>query len=73
MVNFNNEFLRKLREEKGWSRRDMMLELYKAGLDVSETTLSNWEFGESEPDVSSLASIAKLFKVKLENFISSEI
>ena len=73
MTNFKNEFLKQLRDEKGWSRRDMMLELYKIGLDLTETTIANWEVGESEPSVSELASITKIFKVKLEDFISSEI
>ena len=61
---FNHEFLHQLRLKKEWTLELAAKQLYQFGLDISDTTLRNWELGESEPDASNLAMLARLYGVK---------
>lgn len=53
--------LEELRKEAGYSQ-----ELIARRLEVSHVTVSNWERGLTEPKLSDLKKIAKLFNVSLD-------
>ncbi len=67
---FLPETIKKCREELGISQEQLMIDLYNAGLKVSRPTLSNWENGESLPDVNALVSLAVVFKKPLKYFFA---
>lgn len=54
-----------LREERGWSKTYVAKKL---GLNLS--TYANYEYGNREPDISTLADIAKLFDVTTDYLVS---
>ena len=63
-TNFNHEFLHGLRLKREWSLEEAARHLHDIGLTISDVTLRNWELGESEPDASNLAMLARLYTVK---------
>lgn len=56
-----NEKLMKLRKEKGMTQEELAFEL-----GVSRQSVSKWELGECEPDISKLKEISKLFQVSID-------
>jgi DNA-binding XRE family transcriptional regulator len=70
---FNHALLKKSREENKLTHTELMFELAKHGLRVSRSTLINWELGRTEPKVSDVYAIAKLFKIRLEKFLTKEV
>lgn len=59
-----NEKLISLRKEKGMTQEELA---YKLG--VSRQSVSKWELGECEPDISKLKEISKLFQVSTDNLL----
>lgn len=57
--------LLKLREQRKWS-----LEFVASRLDVSRTTVFNWEHEKTSPKVSDAIKLAELFGVTLEYLVS---
>lgn len=61
------ERLRLLREERGWTRRDVeaaLIALKKPPL--SPSTLEKWESGKAEPTANKVATLAELYNVTLD-------
>ncbi len=60
-----NEKLISLRKERGMSQEDLA---FKVG--VSRQSVSKWEQGESEPDLTNLKSLSRVFQVTLDELIN---
>ena len=59
--------LKTLREERGWTRRDVEEALREAGEEpISPSTLEKWESGKAEPRATSVANLAKVYDVSLD-------
>ena len=59
--------LKTLREERGWTRRDVEEALREAGEEpISPSTLKKWESGKAEPRATSVANLAKVYDVSLD-------
>jgi len=69
---FNHQLLKESREENKFTHTELMFELAKHGLRVSRSTLINWELGRTEPKISDVHALAKLFKMKREKFLTKE-
>ena len=69
MAGFNHKLLLNLRDSKGWSRREVMLKLYDAGIEISEETLASWEKGDTVPDADKLGTLSKMFGVAIETLV----
>ena len=69
MAEFNHKLLLKLREDKGWSRRELMLKLHDIGISISESSIENWETDVSTPDIEKIVPLAKLFGTTAEALI----
>ena len=62
-MEFNNR-LYQLRKQKGLSQEEL------AGrLNVSRQTVSNWEIGDSTPDMEKLVAMSELFDVSLDMLV----
>lgn len=59
--------LKELRERKGWSQAKLA-----ALLDVSPSTVFNWESGRFDPRFSQARELAKLLEVSLDDLVFSE-
>lgn len=59
--------LKKIRKD-----RKMTQEEVSSALNVSRATVSNWEAGIYEPDLTSLVNLAKLFSVSIEDILGIE-
>lgn len=59
--------LRELRERKGWSQAKLA-----ALLDVSPSTIFNWESGRFDPRFSQARMVARLLEVSLDDLEFSE-
>lgn len=57
----------KLRKEKGWTQMELADLMF-----VSFQAVSNWERGETMPDVSKLMILAELFDVSVDEILSDE-
>ena len=66
MSDFNHKLLLKLREEKGWSRREVMLKLHEIGVSITEGTLENWETDQTTPDIEKVVPLAKMLGTTAE-------
>ena len=66
--------LKQLREERGWSRRDVEAALIKVGEEpISPSTLEKWESGKAEPRATSVAILAKkVYDVSLDYIFELE-
>ena len=62
-----NKKLKALREQSGLTQDELAKVLY-----VSRTAISKWEAGRGFPNIESLKSIAKVFKVTLDELLSCE-
>ena len=67
---FNHKALARFREKLNLSRRDVIIQLHDAGLEVTESTLLNWEEGATTPDADKLMPLCKVFGVSVEDLIS---
>ena len=56
-----------LRKERGLSQEELAEKLY-----VSRQTISNWERGQTYPDLSSLLLLATYFDISLDNLIKGD-
>lgn len=65
---FNNTYLRKLRENKNYSYDVLAGLLHLKDFKVSSQTLANWENGEFCPDGNQIAGLAKFYGVNVEGF-----
>ncbi|MGN6438012.1 MAG: helix-turn-helix domain-containing protein [Agriterribacter sp.] len=63
---YNN--LKLLRKSKGWKQEDM-----QAHCGISRATWSNYENGNTEPDIQSLVKIAAVFDISLDELILTEL
>lgn len=65
--------LKRLREERGWTRRDVEEALRDAGEEpISPSTLEKWESGKAEPRATSVANLAKVYDVTLDYIFELE-
>lgn len=55
------EQIRRLRKEKGWSQEHLA-----TLLNVSRAKISNWERGETDPDLHSIARMSEIFHVSID-------
>ncbi len=62
--------IKKEREKAGLSRRQLMMNLKSHGLDVTETTIFNWESGQRIPRADRLMIIMKTLAIAPEFFCS---
>lgn len=62
--------IEKARKRAGLSRRRLMLDLKRHGVDVTEATIFNWESGSTVPPADRLIAIAKLLKIAPDFFWS---
>jgi transcriptional regulator with XRE-family HTH domain len=67
------ERLRREREKREWSRRDVEAALIaKKQAPLSPSTLQKWENGIAEPSASRLAALARLYDVSLDYLFELE-
>src|SRR5512142_2418560 len=57
----------KLRREKDWTQLELADKLH-----VTHQAVSRWETGDSYPDVGTLAHIAQLFGVRVDDLLNGE-
>lgn len=65
---FNADIMKKLREKKGLSQEQFMIELSNIGFSKSKNTLQKWENGITAPDANDLAVVASFFAVPIQVF-----
>ncbi|WP_373193616.1 helix-turn-helix domain-containing protein [Enterococcus sp. RIT-PI-f] len=63
-----SEKIKVLRIEKGWSQKKLA-----EMLNVSSQAISNWERGQSYPDISNIIQLSDLFDVTLDELIKEDI
>ena len=68
---FHHALLLKQRQRLALTRRDVMLQLLDVGVDVTESTLANWEAGESAPDADVLLGLAKVLRVPVMTLLGA--
>ena len=56
-----------LRTSAGWSQ-----EFVARQMEVSRSTIVNWERGNTEPSISEAVKLAKLFGITVEEFLSDD-
>ncbi len=61
------EFLAALRKEGGYTQQDVADKL-----NISDRTLSSWETGRTEPDLSSLAALADFYGLTVDEILRGE-
>lgn len=62
-MNFG-ERLKELRTERGWNQLEIAEKL-----NVTPSTVSNWERGKKYPDINSISKLADLFDVSLDYLV----
>ncbi|CGG62414.1 transcriptional regulator [Streptococcus pneumoniae] len=69
-MNIFSERLRKLRQERSWSMKELGEKLSEVvGSSFSSASVSNWEKKGSEPPYNILAAIAQIFDVSADYLI----
>lgn len=63
-----NQKLIKLRKDRGMTQEDLA---FKIG--VTRQSISKWEIGDCEPDISKLVELAKIFKVSTDFLLIDDI
>lgn len=61
------EFLKQLRREKGWTQEQLAERML-----VSARTVSRWETGSNMPDLSTLTTLADLYKTDIREILDGE-
>ena len=69
---FDYAELKRLREFLRWSLADLTARCQQVKFEVSESTLANWEQGETAPDADKLVLLAQVFGVGVERFYKQE-
>jgi DNA-binding XRE family transcriptional regulator len=65
---YDGQKQRELREKSGLTHSDLARELYKQeDLQISRNTLINYEAGDTEPNITKAAAIAKFFGVAVDS------
>jgi len=67
-MTFSGEQIRRARGQLGWSRPDLMLRLFAAGLRISEPTIKNWEDGETPPGADDLGMLSRVLRKPIDFF-----
>jgi transcriptional regulator with XRE-family HTH domain len=68
MLSFNGDFIRKRREDFGWTRQVMSLKWYeKFKSPISLQTVINWESGQ-KPNADNLMRLSRLLNVTMAYF-----
>ncbi|MCF0117340.1 MAG: helix-turn-helix transcriptional regulator [Bacilli bacterium] len=65
-------FIKQLRKEKGYSQEQLSSKLYDMDVVVSPNAISQWERGETVPDVSNLLTLANLFNASVDELLDGE-
>ncbi len=65
---FNGEVLKNLREKADLSQEKLVVELSKAGFEITKQTIYKWENGITSPNVNDLVIVASFFKVPIQEF-----
>lgn len=65
-------FIKQLRKEKGYSQEQLSNKLYDMDVAVSTNAISQWERGETVPDVSNLLTLADLFNVSVDELLDGK-
>ncbi len=60
-------YISRLRRDKDWTQLELADKLH-----VTHQAVSRWETGDSFPDVGTLASIAQLFGVRVDDLLNGE-
>ena len=61
------KFIRKLREEKGWSQEELASKVY-----VDRSTIAKWERGVHQPNTEMLVLLSEIFEVSLNEILSGK-
>ena len=64
-MTFNAKILKQRREFLQLNPLDVVKRLYENGIDVSPTSISNWEEGVSAPDADMLPALCEVLKCKV--------
>lgn len=65
-------FIKQLRKEKCYSQEQLSNKLYDMDVVVSTNAISQWERGETVPDVSNLLTLADLFNVSVDELLDGK-
>lgn len=68
---FNAKAIAAFRQQRGLTQRELMMKLDDYKFDTTEQTLSRWENGESEPDASVVALLAKVLGVSINDLFTN--
>ena len=60
--------LRELRQEKGLNQKELALII-----NTTQRNVSNWENGNSEPDIQMILKLSKFFEVTVDYFLDNNI
>lgn len=60
-------FLKKLREEKGWTQEELAEKLY-----IRRQSISKWEIGKTCPDSENFKMLSEIFNVSIDELMSGE-
>jgi len=69
-MEFNRKILKQRREFLELNYQDLVKRLFVKGIDLSPTTLANWEEGISVPDADVLPILCDVLKCKVHEFYS---
>lgn len=59
--------LKELRQEKGLNQKELALEI-----ETTQRNISNWENGNSEPDIQMILKMSKFFEVTVDYFLNNQ-
>ena len=68
-TSLNFQRLAQLREDRDWSRREVIFKLHDLQIDVSEGTLANWENGDTTPNIHELLGLSKIYGIPLNHLL----
>ena len=69
---FDGSELKRLRDEHGFSRADVVAAFIEAGDRVSEQTVIRWESGRIQPRADHLALLARILECEVKDFFATE-
>ena len=64
--------IREAREAQQWSIRELVERCKTLGLEVTETTVCNWETGNTTPDADKLDILASALGIKVGSFYTED-
>ena len=59
--------LKELRQEKGINQKELAIKI-----ETTQRNISNWENGNSEPDIQMILKMAKFFEVNVDYFLGGD-